>query len=261
MSLGGLSLLQNLPGIDASIETTENAPFWGPEAPFQVIGGVIDSTAVDSGGTPTTLLRRGLIMGQITSSSKFADYDPTATDGTQFPIGVLYQSVNMYDIGTAATRDKAGRIALFGNLKINNLYGFDEFARVQFGSRFLFDDYRYPHIRFNKVVAKTTNYTVVATDNGTAFTTEGAGGAVTFTLPAVGSAARGLRFRFHNVVGQNMTVTAPAGKLITFNNAAATSVSFQTAGNLIGGTIEIVATSDGAKYIAIPSGANTLTVA
>jgi hypothetical protein len=46
------------------------------------------------------------------------------------------------------------------------------------------------------VEAKTANYTVTTTDNGTTFTTTGASGTVTFALPA---AAIGLHYRF--VVG------------------------------------------------------------
>lgn len=262
MSFGGLSLLQNLPGIDAALETVENEFMYGPAAPFQVEGVILDSSAVDATGTPTTLLRRGLVMGQITATSKWADYDPTATDGTQFPLGFLYQNVNMYDIGAGAVREKVGRILKFGNVKTGSVYGFDEFARVALGGRFLWDDNRYPHLGgFFGPVAKTADYTVLTTDNGKAFTTTGGAGARVFTLPAIGSSIRGCRFRFHNTVDQNMTVTAPANKLVTFNNATATSVAFSTAGNKIGATVEIVADELGAKWIAIPSGANTMTVA
>jgi hypothetical protein len=261
MGLGGLAYLQNLPGIDASVETTENEPFWGPNAPAQWVGGTIDASAIDSGGSPTTLLRRGLLMGLITSSGKLSHYDPAETDGSQVPVGVLYQSVNMYDPAAGATREKQGRILVAGNLKVNSLYGFDEYARTLFGGRFLFDDNRYPHLTFRQVVAKTANYTVTLADNGKEFTTTGAAGAVTFTLPAIGTAIRGVRYRFRNTVGQNMAVVAPANKLVTFNNATATSVTFSTAGNLIGACVEITADEAGTKWLTAFSGANTVTVA
>lgn len=249
--------LQNLPGIDASVETAENEFTWGPNAPVPLVGGTIDSTAVDSGNTPTTTLRRGLVMGRIASTSKFVHYDPAATDGSQDPIGILFMTVNMYDSATAATRDKQGVVLPWGFVKVGQLYGFDEYARGRLRNLFP-DDLR--QLSLFKPVSKTTDYTVVAADNGTHFFTLGAAGAVNFTLPAITN-CRGYRFRFSNVVDQNMTITAPAGKLVTFNNAAATSVAFSTAGNKIGASMEIVGLPDSSKYLVIPSGANTMTVA
>jgi len=107
------------------------------------------------------------------------------------------------------------------------------------------------------VTAKAASYTLLASDSGGTFTTTGATGAVTFTLPAVAT-SKGFRYQFVNTVGQNMVVTAPAGTLVTFNNAAATSATFSTAGNLIGAGLEVLC--DGAKWLAFPTGANTLTV-
>ena len=97
------------------------------------------------------------------------------------------------------------------------------------------------------VSAKTAAYSPTVAESGTIFTTTGAAGAVTFTLPAVSGNA-GVHYGFRNTVGQNMTVAAPAGTLVTFNNAAATSLTFSTASELIGGGIDVVC--DGAKWIA-----------
>jgi hypothetical protein len=91
------------------------------------------------------------------------------------------------------------------------------------------------------VVAKTANYQIVsplanaAGDAcGTCFTTRGAAGAVTFTLPAITGNMSGLWYEFRTVAGQNTTVAGAAGTVVTFNNAAATSVTTSTAGQLIG---------------------------
>jgi hypothetical protein len=108
------------------------------------------------------------------------------------------------------------------------------------------------------VTAKTGDYTVVIADTGKVLTTLGASGAVNFTLPAVASAT-GREFTFVNAVDQNMTVTAPSGTMVTFNNAAATSVAFSTSSQKIGGGVRVVC--DGAHYYAFPSGSNTVTVA
>jgi len=98
-----------------------------------------------------------------------------------------------------------------------------------------------------RVVAKTADYTVLATDgSGTMFTTLGAAGAVNFTLPAPTPQLAGTVFEFFNAVNQNMTVTAGAGKAITFNNAAAASLAASTAGQKIGAVIR--AYCDGASW-------------
>jgi hypothetical protein len=113
------------------------------------------------------------------------------------------------------------------------------------------------------VQAKTANYTLTALDDGNYFETTGNGGAITFTLPALANVGPGWRASFFNTVGQNMTVTAPApgGSLVAFNNNAATSVSLQTGGNLIGSGFRITVNAAGTKYIAEPIGAGTVTVA
>lgn len=248
----------NLPGIDPSIETVENEFTWGPNGLWANIGAQINSTATDSGSSPTTLLRKGLVMGQITATGLYAQYNPAASDGTQEPIGILYDSVNMIDLRTGTVRNKSAPILWLGPIKVNQVYGFDEYARMRLGNRIWFDDLRFTDVPSPAPVAKAANYTVLTTDTGKTFTNTGASGAVTFTLPA---AARGLRYRFYVTAGQNVTVTAPAGTMVTFNNAAATSSSFQTAGNLIGGTIDVFADDTGAKWCVVPIGANTLTVA
>lgn len=108
------------------------------------------------------------------------------------------------------------------------------------------------------VIAKTASYTCVAGECGALYTSTGAGGAIIFTLPAVATSA-GLWFEFVCTSASGITVTAPAGTMVTFNNAAATSAVFTTAGNMIGAGG--IAYCDGAKWLFRPSGANTLVVA
>lgn len=86
------------------------------------------------------------------------------------------------------------------------------------------------------VVAKTANYQILSASDpsGTLFTTRGAGGAVTFTLPAVAPALAGVFYDFDGVANQTIGVAAAAGTVVTFNNAAATSVTASTAGGKIG---------------------------
>jgi hypothetical protein len=99
---------------------------------------------------------------------------------------------------------------------------------------------------YRRVQAKTASYTCTAADSGTLFTTTGASGAVTFTLPAVATSA-GVWYEFVNTVGQNMVITAPANTMVAHNDATATSVTFSEAGFLIGASCKV--TCDGALWL------------
>ena len=106
------------------------------------------------------------------------------------------------------------------------------------------------------ITAKTSSYNVTAAETGTIFTTEGASGAVTFTLP---TAADGLYYMFVAAEDQNMTITYGTNdKIITFNDIAADSVIFSTANEKAGAMV--LAFSDGAKWFVINLSPNTATV-
>lgn len=111
------------------------------------------------------------------------------------------------------------------------------------------------------MVAKTADYAVVnSTDDGKYFTTLGAGGAVNFTLPT--TLVAGQVWTFFNEANQNLTVTAPANKLVTFNNLTATSVALSTTNQKIGGGFRVRVNSDATKYLVEPIVAgHTVTVA
>lgn len=96
-------------------------------------------------------------------------------------------------------------------------------------------------------VTKTANYTCTAADSGTWFNTLAAGGEVDFTLPAVAT-SKGIHYRFTAGANQILKVIAPAGTLVTYNNAAATSVATGTVN--IGHGFEVVC--DGAMWYAAP---------
>lgn len=64
--------------------------------------------------------------------------------------------------------------------------------------------------------AKTADYTIKNTDTGTIFTNAGAGGAVTFTLPA---AKKGMWFLFLKAAAQNLLLQAPSGSKVGGSNA------------------------------------------
>lgn len=92
------------------------------------------------------------------------------------------------------------------------------------------------------IAEKTANYQILTTadPSGTLFTNRGAGGAVTFTLPAVTPALAQTYYDFVGVANQTFTVAGAAASVVTFNNAAATSVACSTAGAKIGAHIRAV---------------------
>jgi len=110
--------------------------------------------------------------------------------------------------------------------------------------------------------AKTANYTVLTTDNGTLFTNTGASGAVVFTLPTL---AAGLVYEFLVTADQSVTVASAAGDdMVVFNDATADSVAFSTSSEKIGGSLLIFSNSAGTKWYVnqVSAGsAHTLTVA
>lgn len=103
---------------------------------------------------------------------------------------------------------------------------------------------------YEKIAAKAASYQVLPTDLGALFTTTGASGAVTFTLPAFADIQTGWNARFFNTVDQNMIVaaaTADADKMVAFNDVAADSIAFSTASEKIGAGVEVV--YDGTKWL------------
>ena len=70
--------------------------------------------------------------------------------------------------------------------------------------------------------AKTANYTVTASDNGTTFTTAGAAGAVTFALPA---ATVGLWYRFVVKATQELRIDPNGTETISLPSTGAQSAA------------------------------------
>jgi hypothetical protein len=97
------------------------------------------------------------------------------------------------------------------------------------------------------VEAKTASYTITTNDFGKMFTNRGDTDAITFTLPAVSTAPAGVIVWFYQIADFNMAIAGTAGELVTHNDAAANSVTYSTAGDLIGTCIAAV--SDGTSWL------------
>lgn len=249
MSFAG-SAFANVPGMGSPVEEFQSAFTWGPAWMFQWQPGLIAAAAVDSGNSPTTTLRMGLIMGKITASGLWTNYSASATDGSQVAQGILAVGVRMTDVITGSTQQKFWAIMVAGAIKAANLINLDGQARVSLARQFLFDDDlggRAFYPGYGKgFLAKATDYTVTANDNGTLFTTTGATGAVIFTLPTL---AAGLSFGFYNTVNQNMTITSAAGNdIFALNDTAASSVAFSTGGQKVGASARVYSNPAGTAW-------------
>jgi hypothetical protein len=110
-----------------------------------------------------------------------------------------------------------------------------------------------------KVTAKTASYTVTPDDFGSVLTTRGAGGAITFTLPAASAVNKGEWVLFINVADQNMIVAGADEGLVTFNDLTADSIAFQQASEKIGGAF--LAISDGTSWAVVPLATELQTIA
>lgn len=252
----------SLPGIQAAQETFEQAFGWGQYGLRIFAAGYIDKNAVDAGNSPTWELRPGLVLGKITATGKWTNYSATATDGSQVAAAILTGSIRMQDL-QGTNQDRFYGIMVGGPVQGAKLLGLDQQARQQMHTHFMFDDdyvgiLNYP---FKQQVAKTANYQILSTDNGTLFTNSGAGGEVDFTLPAI---ANGYVFGFRVYADQILKVISTEGtNMVAFNNAGASNVSFQTGGQQIGGGFLIYSDPAAGKWIVqnTSAGANTVTVA
>lgn len=256
----------NAPGFTSRIDTEETeirASVEGNNNPVVTAFVTIDSTAVDSGNTPTTTIRGGTIMAIKASDGNAYPYDPDGTDGTQNPVGILEKAQSMLQNGVAA--DRYTKIMVQGVVKESELKNFDKHAGAvlaKIGIKVISESGASdpPNwAAFDAPVGwetKSANYTVVAADNGKRFL---ATAAVNFTLPTI---AHGLSFEFLNTADTNMVITG-SSNILAKNNAAADTLTFSTASNKIGARVRVEAQYVGAslKWVVEEMSTCTMTVA
>lgn len=260
-----MSLLSftGVPGMGPTVESTDNHFLWGPNTWYLTKSIVIDSASTDSGSSPTTDLRAGLLMGKVTSTGRYKPYSATATTGEEVAEGILFHGVRMLRPLDATADHQVASLVVAGPVKGGNLYGIDQVARKQMKGRFIFDDDLVSgasFMGFKKETAKTADYTVLSTDYGVLFTNTGAAGAVIFTLPTLAAGAG--PFGFLVVADQTVTVASAAGDdMVTVNDASADSVAFSTAGDKIGGFVVVYANAAGTKWYVEKRSSNAMTIA
>jgi hypothetical protein len=252
----------NAPGFGLKVVAEEANVLWAGREGLDLAAtrqATIVSTAVDSGNSPDTTLRAGMLLAVVDASGKLDTYSPDATDGRQIAIGVLEQSQSMLAGGVAT--DRFTQVLVHGLVKESALVGLDPRARQQLGSRLVLDRERSPQagvlMHPRGVYRKSTSYAVTAEDNGLLFL---ATGAATFTLP---TKENGLAFRFAQTADANLVIAGDAD-LVHKGNAAADSVTFSTASEKIGShvLVECLYTGAGAlKWLVTNLGGTTATVA
>lgn len=88
--------LNGRPGISQVVETFENEFLWGHFPHQQFTGLLIDRNARDVGNTNSPeILRQGLLLGKVEATQTLMQWNPNATDGSEYIWGVLNQTVSM----------------------------------------------------------------------------------------------------------------------------------------------------------------------
>lgn len=139
-----------LPGMHDDRFTQESQIYWGRWDQIQYIGVVLDKDIVDTGNDPDQSLRKGLAVGKQTATGQILQWDPYATDGTQYLLGFLmFEQDTRYGTGT---KERLNYIMVKGNVKAASvvipgeanagldLKTYEFLLRDQAAQRFLFDD-------------------------------------------------------------------------------------------------------------------------
>lgn len=114
------------PGLQAELYSVESdiaSLIYGPLHQCLFLNwAVIDGSARDAGNVGnTTVLRQGLVLGQVTTTKKWKQWDPDAVDGTEIARGILaYYGVNTQYGGGDADRYLAS-ILVKGNVQAKSV--------------------------------------------------------------------------------------------------------------------------------------------
>lgn len=219
----GVTALDNSIDWSGTFGRPESIWFWGDKR--------ISGAARDAGHSTTTILRPGLLMGVVTATKLWKEWNPSGTDGSQWIRGVLMNAVQTQRAGSNQNRF-VGRIAQFGDFKgaqllipgesTYGIVGKDSEFLVRDGliGQFRLDDFQANQIRTAIITADTTlDYTY----HGALITNLGAGASVALTLP---TPRPGFRLRFLTAAAYTMVLNSSASnEFIPQSGTPATSVT------------------------------------
>ena len=205
------------PGITSDTTLAEWMGWWGREELHGLVANKrISCASRDAGNTTTTLLRGGLVLGEITATKLLKEWNPAGTDGSQIPTCILTRDLYTQELGADAASFVA-RIQQYGNLKASEVllpgeaaYGLagkdNEFLfRNAVARQFLFDDGINPLNQRQVTAIVDTTFTTAF--HNAYINNLGAVASRTFTFPAP---KPGLTFYVQNLAGQQITIQGSA---------------------------------------------------
>jgi hypothetical protein len=95
---------------------------------------VIDASAMDGGSSPPTTLRAGLVLGMLTATKKYKEYDPCGSGGTSTARAILVESTDV------SGGEALARVAFRGDFKVSALIGLDAGAKADLDQCLWFED-------------------------------------------------------------------------------------------------------------------------
>lgn len=239
------------PGAGTIDQTTEYEIFWGGD---RGKGMVLEQSAKysgamrDAGNTPTTVIRAGLLMGQVTASNELEEWDADASDGTEQLFGVVPYELRAQDFD-ANNADRVAGVVVRAPLKAASLLiqgtaltsHVDEFLarRALHAMGCVLDDDPQGALagavkRFAQVTGTTD--TLTESQNGMVLFYNNAA-SVTVTLPTIHP---GLEYwLWRNGDEEFIVASAEGDNILADNNAAADTVTFTTASEHLGAYVHV----------------------
>lgn len=245
--------LYDIPGVGSTSTASAREIIWGAtDNRAHIVRGsrIISSAAADAVNSPTTNLRSGLLLGNVTASDELLQWDPLATDGSKDIAAVLetpYELRTTTLDGTA--RDSYYKVLYRAPLMTSQLlikgaafvgHAYEILARQQLHrAGFILNDdpmgYKTGLVPRTEWATATT-LAPTALQNGTTFYISNAA-SVTVTLPTI---VAGLKYTFIRIADEEMIVAA-ANLMLVGNDVAADNITFTTAGQQIGAAVEVSA--------------------
>jgi hypothetical protein len=235
----GFQGYQLTPGMHDERFTEEVNFLWGRWDQVEYVQAIVDKDTVDAGNTPTTNIRAGMAMGVITATGQFTQWNPYATDGSNYLVGFFIDEISLGWID-GSTTERLSAIVVKGNIKADHVLipgettrgisgkTYEFLLREQCAGRFLFDDDlgAYQTIKEYTIAADVTALTVTEAMNNTLFVTDvDLAASCTLTLPAP---RPGLQYWLaHNstTAGTALILDGPATGEFWAGGAAANTIS------------------------------------
>lgn len=240
-------------GVGVERTVTESELLWGADHARNATlwkSSKISGTTRDAGNTNfTTIIRPGLLLGKIDATGEFEEWDGSLLLGTQNLQGILDTEMRAQDFD-ATNQDRVFRILVArAPLKVRKLlilgaafvgHAQEYLARRQlYAAGFVLDDdpfgYKAGAYRAPSYETATTD-TLTGDQNGMTLIYMNAA-SVTVTLPAI---KPGLKYTLIRSADEEFIVVSPtADNVIVGNDLSADGVTFTTASEQIGATVQV----------------------